>query len=228
MALSILIVEDDATIGAIVAGYLESEGFTPECVSSGQEALRRVATGRYGLILLDLGLPDEDGLAILRKLRGRNAAPVMVVSARNTLDARLAAFELGAADILAKPFDPRELRYRVLNLVGRGHQAGAPARHVLGPWTLDTVTRTVRDAGGRDAGLTAQEYAVLQLLVLGEGRVYSRGQIIDAASVESDPESERAVDTLVSRIRRKLAAGRGAGGLIVTVRGIGYRVERSG
>lgn len=227
MTYPILIVEDDATISTIVSGYLESEGFVSEVAHSGQEALRRVAVGRYSLILLDLGLPDEDGLAILRKLRSRILAPVMVVSARNTMDARLAAFELGAADILAKPFDPRELRYRVLNLIGRERQAELPARFRIGDWTIDAVTRTITDDANRDAGLTSQEFAVLLLLAGGNGKVYSRGQIIDAASTASDPESDRSVDILISRIRKKLSVHNDHGWRIVTVRGIGYRAERA-
>lgn len=225
MGLPILIVEDDLTLGTIVAGYLESEGFVPEVALSGQEGLRRVATGTYGLVLLDLGLPDEDGLAILRRLRSRTQVPVMVVSARNTLDTRLTAFELGASDILPKPFDPRELRYRVLNLVGRQQRESMPGSFRLGDWTLDARTHTVSDANGRDAGLTSQEFAVLRLLASGGGKVYSRGQIIDAASSGSDPESDRAIDILVSRIRRKLSVFRDHSRKIVTVRGIGYRVE---
>lgn len=226
MGLPLLIIEDDTTLSTIVAGYLESEGFTPEVAENGQEGIRRLAVGRHALVLLDLGLPDEDGLAILRKLRSRTQVPVMVVSARSTLDTRLGAFELGASDFLAKPFDPRELRYRVLNLLGR-QRSVKTTRYKLGNWTLDTQLHAVTDHLGRDPGLTSQEFNVLRTLVTGEGRVFSRGQIIDASSAGLDPESDRAIDILVSRIRRKLSTHRDRSALIITVRGIGYRVSRS-
>src|SRR5262245_56609198 len=96
----ILIVEDDATVSAIMSGYLQSEGLAVEVVGNAQQMLERVGRCSYSLVLLDLGLPDEDGLALLRKLRGRTPTPIMVVTARSEIDARLIAFELGAADIL--------------------------------------------------------------------------------------------------------------------------------
>lgn len=224
MAHPILIVEDDTTISTIVSGYLASEGIASEVVDTGQEALRRIAVNPYSLVLLDLGLPDEDGLAILRKLHSRTTMPIMVVSARNTLDARLTAFELGAADILAKPFDPRELRYRIQNLLKRERPANVQTRFTLGRWTLDTATHTVSHTQGQAAALTSQEFALLQTLACGNGRVLSRSQLIDATTSDAGPDSERAIDILVSRLRKKLSADT-AGWSLVTVRGIGYRLE---
>lgn len=228
MALPILIVEDDTTISAIIAGYLESEGFASEIASNGQEMLRRVASRAYGLVLLDLGLPDEDGLTLLRKLRGRADVPVMVVTARDTVDARLAAFELGALDVLTKPFDPRELRFRVLNLVARHVQAAAPpVMHTLGSWRIDLLQHTVESMHtGQPCDLTRTEFNLLAFLLRGGGRVFSRAQLIDAVTGVSEPESDRAIDILVSRLRRKLSSdGQGHGARLVTVRGIGYRLD---
>jgi DNA-binding response OmpR family regulator len=228
MSLAILIVEDDTTISAIIAGYLESEGFTSEVASSGQEMLRRVASRNYALVLLDLGLPDEDGLTLLRKLRGRVDVPVMVVTARDTIDARLAAFELGALDVLTKPFDPRELRFRALNLIARQSRQIEPrAEHTLGSWRINVVEHTVCSTRtGEACELTRTEFNLLAFLLKGGGRVYSRAQLIDAVSGVAEPESDRAIDILVSRLRRKLSSDGGEDGArLVTVRGMGYRLN---
>ncbi|MBC8749279.1 MULTISPECIES: response regulator transcription factor [Paraburkholderia] len=223
----ILIVEDDTTIATITAGYLESEGFKSEVVSNGREMMRRLRTRAYALVLLDLGLPDEDGLSLLRKLRGRLDIPVMVVTARNSIDARLAAFELGAQDVLTKPFDPRELRYRALNVIARHVRAPEPPReYVLGSWRIHLHAHTIHSTRtGKSAGLTRTEFDLLAVLLRGGGRVFSRAQLIDAVTGVSDPESDRAIDILVSRLRKKLASdGRGSEARLVTVRGTGYRL----
>jgi len=222
-----LLVEDDETFSAIASGYLESAGLVVEVVSTGHELLRRVATRSYGAVLLDLGLPDEDGLVLLRKLVGRSEVPVMVVSGRCSMEARLAAFEMGAADILTKPLNPQELRYRVLNMLQRRPSAPVPSSIELGPWRIDIACRTVEStATGQGCPLTRAEFDALVFLLRGNGRAYSRAQILDAVTVAGGPDSDRAVDILVSRLRRKLDAEAHAGAAIVTVRGVGYRVER--
>lgn len=227
MAASILIVEDDITIQSIVAGYLESAGLSVEAVASGQELLRRVADQTYRLVLLDLGLPDEDGLVLLRKLRGRASVPIMVVTGRNDVESRLVAFELGAADVLTKPFDPRELRCRALNLLSR--YADVPPAETpvqFGHWEVDPRSRTVRSmTTGRRCSLTRAEFDLLVLLLRGNGRILSRAQIIDAVTGVSEPESDRSIDVLVSRLRRKLSSESDHRRLIVTVRGLGYRLD---
>lgn len=223
----ILIVEDDLTVSAIMSGYLQSEGLSVEVVASAQEMLERVGKRAYSLVLLDLGLPDEDGLALLRKLRGRTATPIMVVTARSEIDTRLIAFELGAADILLKPFDPRELRHRALNLIQRhGARAPAPVVYEFGRWRVDPVERTVRSIDtDSTCKLTRVEFDTLVFLLRGAGRVFSRAQIIDAVSTTAEPESDRAIDTMVSRLRRKLSETSDHARLIVTVHGVGYRLD---
>jgi DNA-binding response OmpR family regulator len=229
MSARILLVEDDLTISAIVSGYLESEGMVVDVVGTGIELLRRLGSRPYDAVLLDLGLPDEDGLALLRKLASRSEVPVMVVTARNTLETRLTAFELGAADILTKPFDPRELRYRVLNLIRRGALRAVPAKMSFGQWRIDANSRTVESTSS-DAicPLTRAEFDLLLFLLRGKGRVFSRSQILDSVSMDSGPDSDRAVDILISRLRRKLALDLDARSAITTVRGVGYRLEHRG
>ncbi|VVE28014.1 response regulator transcription factor [Pandoraea terrigena] len=224
----ILVVEDDVTIATITAGFLESGGQRTEVVSDGQEMMRRLRMRTYSLVLLDLGLPDEDGLSLLRKLRGRLDIPVMVVTGRDSIDARLAAFELGAQDVLTKPFDPRELRYRALNLIARHGQTQERAReHVIGSWRIHLHARTVdSEVTGESAGLTRTEFDLLAFLARGGGRVFSRAQLIDAITGITDPESDRAIDILVSRLRRKLSVdGQDTQARLTTVRGMGYRLR---
>lgn len=227
MALPILIVEDDITIQSIVSGYLESEGLGVEAVATGHELLRRVIGHRYRLILLDLGLPDEDGLVLLRKLHGRAAAPIMVVTGRTDVDSRLSAFELGAADVLTKPFDPRELRFRIMNLLSRtGPSWVKEDVYRLGHWSVDPRLRTVESTvTRRRCALTRAEFDLLLLLLRGRGRCFSRAQIIDAVTGAAEPESDRSVDILVSRLRRKLSLESDHRAMIATVRGLGYRIE---
>jgi DNA-binding response OmpR family regulator len=228
MSAPILVVEDDETFRAILAGYLEAKGWTVEMVATGQEMLRRISSRSYGLILLDLGLPDEDGLALLRKLLGRSDIPVMVVTGRTCVDTRLMAFELGAADVLVKPLNPRELQYRVLNLLRRSPVLPLASQLIAGPWRIDVSSRTVTSFNsGQHCILTRAEFDTLTFLLRAQGRVCSRAQILDAVTVLTDPESDRSIDILVSRLRRKLGVECDAGKMIVTVRGIGYRIDQS-
>lgn len=228
MSSAILIVEDDRTIAAIMAGYLEAGGLHSDVASNGRELMRRLRTRTYALVLLDLGLPDEDGLTLLRKLRGRIDIPVMVVTARDSIDARLAAFELGAQDVLTKPFDPRELRYRVTNLLARTGKTHEAAREfALDAWRVCLDSRTVySDRSTARVSFTRTEFDLLVFFIRGGGRVYSRAQIIDVVNEVSDPDSDRAIDVLVSRLRRKLSTDGGATDKrLETVRGVGYRLR---
>lgn len=222
----ILIVEDDATISTIMSGYLESEGLAVEVISTGRELLRRLSSQAYSVVLLDLGLPDEDGLVLLRKKVARSDVPVMVVTGRTSLETRLTAFELGASDVLTKPFDPRELRYRVLNLIRRGKQLHRDEFYHFGSWCLDLSKRTVESKiNARRCSLTRAEFDLLVFLLRGKGRVFSRAQILDAITSPGGPESDRAVDVLISRLRTKLSLDSSHADRLVTVRGIGYRLE---
>jgi len=228
MSSAILIVEDDRTIAAIMAGYLEAGGLHSDVASNGRELMRRLRTRSYALVLLDLGLPDEDGLTLLRKLRGRIDIPVMVVTARDSIDARLAAFELGAQDVLTKPFDPRELRYRVTNLLARtGKMQEAAREFALDAWRVCLDSRTVHsERSATRVPFTRTEFDLLVFFIRGGGRVYSRAQIIDVVNEVSDPDSDRAIDVLVSRLRRKLSTDGGTTDKrLETVRGVGYRLR---
>lgn len=227
MSAPILLVEDDETFRTILAGYLEAKGWIVEMVSTGHEMLHLISSHNYGLILLDLGLPDEDGLALLRKLIGRSDIPVMVITGRTSVDTRLTAFELGAADVLVKPLNFRELQYRVLNLLRRSPAPLRVSQLQAGPWRIDVTTRTVvSTVSNQHCTLTRAEFDTLVFLLRAQGRVCPRAQILDAITVSAGPESDRAVDIIISRLRKKLGVEGNAARLIVTVRGIGYRIDQ--
>ena len=226
MTINILVVEDDETFRAILAGYLETQGWTVETAVTGHEMLHRVSSKAYSLILLDLGLPDEDGLAVLRKLVGRCDIPVMVVTGRSHVETKLTAFELGAADVLVKPVNPRELRFRVLNVLRRNEPEPVITQLIIGPWRVDVASRAILSTiTEQECVLTRAEFDTLVFLLRAKGRVCSREQILDAVTVSTGPESERAVDILISRLRKRLNLEDNAGKAIITIRGVGYRID---
>lgn len=222
----LMVVEDDPTFGLVIAAYLEAAGFAVTRIVSGGVALYRLDLERWDAVLLDLNLPDEDGLVIARMVRARSTIPIVVVTGRLNEADRLTALELGVDDFVMKPFEPRELVARVRNLLRRAVPAGPEERHVrAGDIRLDTASRLAADGAGREIDLTPAEFDVLLALARAGGRVLSRSQILDAVAKADAPESERAIDVLVARIRRKIGGSGGGRNPIATVRGYGYRAE---
>ncbi|HLR50421.1 MAG TPA: response regulator transcription factor [Candidatus Sphingobacterium stercoripullorum] len=221
----ILLVEDDKTFSTILAGYLEAKDLSVDTVETGKEMLQIVTTQLYDAILLDLGLPDDDGLILLRRLSNRLAIPIMVITGRSSIETRLTAFELGASDILIKPFHPKELQYRVINLLNKKIDSQVKLRAL--EWEVDLAQRTVVSTQTQATlPLTRAEFDAFVFLLKGRGQVFTRAQIIDATiSSDSNPESERSIDILISRIRKKLSKNQNAPALIETVRGVGYRIN---
>jgi DNA-binding response OmpR family regulator len=178
--------------------------------------------------LLDLNLPDEDGLAIMRSLRARSDVPVVIVTARHGTDDRLAALEMGADDYLIKPFEPRELVARVRNIIRR--YRGADKKKSLfrfARWELDVDRHALRNGNGQSTELTPAEFDLLLALVKNRGHVMSRAQLIDAIVHTEPPESERAVDVLMSRLRKKIEKDADDPKILLTIRGHGYRLADS-
>ena len=221
----LLIVEDDAPFGTIMAAYLDGAGYETTLVTHGRDAFGCMARTRFDGVLLDLNLPDEDGLAIMRSLRARSDLPIFIVSGRRGSDDRMAALEMGADDYLIKPFEPRELVARVGNLLRR-YRGSEPRRHIyrFAGWDLDTDRHTLCAPTGDTTALTSAEFDLLLVLARNSERVMTRSQLIDAIVRTDSPESERAIDVLISRLRRKIETDPENPKILLTVRGYGYRL----
>jgi two-component system OmpR family response regulator len=223
----LLVVEDDEFVQTLLAAYLEKEGFKVMRALNGREMLCLLSQERIDLILLDLTLPDEDGLTLARQVRARSTIPIIVLTARTERHDRLAALEIGADDYMVKPFDPQELCLRVRNLLVRAGNAehqnqnsnrGREVIHFDG-FTLDMAGHALLDKEGEQIQLSPAEFNLLSALAHAPGRVLSRSQLLDAVSRNDEAPSERLIDVLISRLRRKL----GQPQLIVTAPGLGYR-----
>jgi len=218
----ILIVEDDAMLAEAVAAALRQSAHLVSHASSGDEADRALAANEYDLVLLDLGLPRLDGFEVLKRLRQRRSkVPVIVLTARDSPEDRVAGLDLGADDYLTKPFQLAELEARVRALIRRAH-ALASSEIVHGPLKLDMAGRRLY-CNDRPVELSARELAVVELLLLREGRVVTKQQIVDHLYGWEDVSSSNAVEVFVYRLRRKLDE---SGVDIKTVRGMGYIIEK--
>ncbi len=189
---------------------------------SGEEADRALATYDYGLVLLDIGLPNIDGFEVLKRLRSRrNAVPVLVLTVRDAIEDRIIGLDLGADDYLAKPFHLSELEARVRALIRRSH-SNASSELVHGRLRLDMAGRRLF-CDDVPIDLSARELAVIELLLLKEGKVVTKQQIIDHLYGWEDASNSNAVEVFVYRLRKKLEP---SGADIRTVRGMGYLLEK--
>ncbi|PTL59735.1 response regulator transcription factor [Paraconexibacter algicola] len=216
---TILVVEDDARIGALVRAYLERDGFATVWARSGDQARAELPRHRFDLALLDLGLPDVDGLVLCRELADR--LPVIVVSARDEESDRVAGLELGADDYVTKPFSPRELTARVRAVLRRGERA-VPTGHGtldLGVLRIDVDAHEAR-VDDHPIALTAREFELLTYLARQRGRVVGRDELLEAVWGYRSPGQTRTVDVHVAQLRARL----GVPDLIRTVRGVGYKL----
>jgi two-component system copper resistance phosphate regulon response regulator CusR len=221
--MKILVVEDDRTVGQYVKRGLEEQRYHADLVEDGMEGLRLASGGRYDLIVLDLRLPELNGLEVLRTLRDRgNTTPVLVLTAQDAVDFKVQALRSGADDYVTKPFAFEELLARVEALGRRPKEIRSPVLRV-GELELDSETREVRRAGER-IELTPKEYTVLEYLMRHAGRVMSRTLITEYAwDYHFDPGTN-IVDVVINRLRKKVDTGH-AQKLVHTVRGVGYVVK---
>lgn len=212
-------VEDDAKIGAFVSRGLGEAGYAVDLASDGKKALALGLSEPYVAAVVDIGLPGLDGLALIDELRKRGSSlPVLILSARRSLDERVKGLARGGDDYLTKPFAFSELLARVRALVRRSSSATEPTSLTRGDLTLDLLTRAVTRAGRR-VELQPREFALLECLMRRTGEVASRTLILERVwNYDFDPQTN-AVDVLISRLRSKL--GRGAPE-IETLRGLGY------
>ncbi|HYD30942.1 MAG TPA: response regulator transcription factor [Azospirillaceae bacterium] len=227
----LLVVEDEEIVLKLLAAYLEKENFRITRASTGREMMAVLDHKVVHAILLDLNLPDEDGLALARIVRARSTVPIVVLTARTSRDDRLAALRIGVDDYLQKPVDPEELSLRLQNLLtrmsaSRGLEPTGRLRGMIefSGWRFDTSGRTLLSPDDRDVPLTPAEFNLLSALALAPGRVLSRSFLLDAvARTESSP-SERLIDVLVSRLRQKIEPDRTNPRIILTVPGHGYKL----
>jgi two-component system, OmpR family, alkaline phosphatase synthesis response regulator PhoP len=225
MAARILIVEDDPDIAELVARYLGKAGFTTDCAAGGGQALAAIAAEPPDLLVLDLMLPQVDGLEVCRAVRANpatSALPIIMLTARAEESERIVGLELGADDYLAKPFSPNELVARVRALLRRAQRVATPASTTLsyGPIALDPE-RHVVTSDGRVVVLTAKEFLLLEYLLQHRGRVLSRDLLLTDVWGYRYTGGTRTVDVHVRRLREKLPVL--ADGL-VTVKQFGYKL----
>ncbi len=227
----ILVVDDDAKIVRLVRTYLEREGFSVVTAADGPGALDAIERHRPALVVLDLMLPELDGRAVTRAVRRDDeaaATPILIVSARGSTIDRIAGFEDGADDYLAKPFSPAELVLRIKSILrrtaGANAEAGARARLTLADLVVDLDRHEVtRD--GAPILLTNVEFRLLTTLIEAGGRVLSRDQLLDAVYGNDQTDVlDRTVDVHIGRLRDKLGDDADHPRYVATVRGVGYRV----
>ena len=219
----ILVVEDEMQIARNLRDYLEVAGFEVTVASDGSAALASARGDRPDLIVLDLGLPGMDGLDVARELRRLGTTPIVMLTARGEESDRIVGLELGADDYLVKPFSPKELVARVRAVLRRtsGVVAGA---EVLRAADIEIDLPKMRARiSGRPVDLTPTEFQLLATLVREPGRVFTRGQLLDALHGVTIESYERAIDAHVKNLRRKIEPEVGRPRYILTVHGVGYR-----
>jgi DNA-binding response OmpR family regulator len=219
----VLLVEDDAALARGLIKTLRSQGLAVDHVSHGQEALDVVEREPYSAVILDLGLPDMDGLTVLRRLRQAGSrAPVLILTARDTTSDRVNGLDQGADDYLSKPFALSELEARVRALIRRGQGISEP-RLVFGPLSLERATGAVY-LSGTLLDLPRRERSVLEGLMVRSEKVVPRDRLAAEVFGYDEPVAPNALEVYIARLRRKLET---SGVEIVTVRGLGYLLRRS-
>ena len=225
-AARILVVDDDADLRRLVGDFLRSHGLEVDVARDAREMDARLGQARYDLIILDLMMPGEDGLSVLRRLRGDPRPAVIMLSAMGEDTDRIVGLEVGADDYLAKPCNPRELLARVRAVLRRREgPGGAGASRRFGAWTLDVVGRTVRRDGETAVGLTDAEFRVLNAFLDRPLSVLSRDQLLDAAWGANISLNDRVVDNHIVALRRKIEADPTRPRHLVNIRGLGYRFD---
>jgi len=224
-ATRVLIVDDDATIREMLADYLGDHGYEVAQAASGEAMRAEMERARPAVVLLDIGLPGEDGLTLARFLRERyEVGIIMVTGAADVVD-RVAGLEVGADDYIAKPFDPRELRARLKSVLRRLEKKDSPkpqGRVSMGSCLLDFKSRTLSDAKGRDIPITSMEFDLLKALAEHPNQVLSRDQLLGITRNRDWEPFDRSIDIRITRLRRKLEDDPAHPRVIRTVRGAGY------
>jgi DNA-binding response OmpR family regulator len=217
----ILLVEDDALLGDGIQKSLSHLGFTVDWMRDGKQGENALSGEEYAAVVLDLGLPQQDGLALLQSVRGKGLhTPVLILTARDSKLDKLKGFNLGADDYVIKPIDMEELAARLRALIRRSAGRASP-RTQIGAVEIDPDSRQAWHEG-KPVELSAKEFAVLELLVQNAGRVLTRAQLEQSLYGWGDSADSNTIEVFIHHLRKKLGSG-----FIQTLRGIGYTVGRS-
>lgn len=224
----ILVVDDDPEVGFVLRTCLEGQGFAVDIAPSAARVREAMASPAFDLVLLDLGLPDGDGLALITELRQRWTGPVIIVSGRGASVERAVGLELGADDFVTKPFDLRELLARIRSVLRRapaeGATAAAPAqaRFAFDGLALEPELRRLTGRDGEEIHLTSGEFALLMEFVGQPNRVLSRDHLLNVMHGRAAGPFDRAIDVQIGRLRRKIERDAASPRLLRSVRGAGY------
>jgi DNA-binding response OmpR family regulator len=230
----ILIVEDDRSVFRLLQSYLEREGYSVINAETVASMRRIIETTLIGMVLLDVGLPDEDGWSALKWLRARSDMPIIMLTGKGEMTDKVVGLELGADDYLAKPFELRELLARIRTLQRRTEKAAAAvaaapaaeaaagAKLSFAGWVLDPASHLVKSDAGETLHLTQAEFRILALLARSPGVVIPRDDLMTAAAGRDWDPFDRSVDVHISNLRKKLDLDPNLPSLIRTVRGAGY------
>ncbi|MFM5521026.1 response regulator [Aeromonas jandaei] len=224
----ILVVDDHSEIRDLLKRFLEQHGLRVSCARDGKEMKRLLEEREFDLLVLDLMMPGEDGLTLCRELRAKSSLPIIMLTAMGEETDRIIGLEMGADDYLAKPFNPRELLARIKAVMRRTQTDNQPAAETLtrdlrfDRWLLDINRRELVDEDGVGLSLSTAEFDLLKVFLERPQRVLSRDQLLDLARGREAVAFDRAIDTLVSRLRRKLERDPKNPELIKTIWGGGY------
>jgi two-component system, OmpR family, response regulator len=224
----IAVVEDDPEISRMMTSYMTENGFEVTAARSGRDLDRLMASGgKIDCVILDVGLPGEDGLSICRRLRGKSTVPIIMVTGRGTDTDRIVGLELGADDYLPKPFNPRELLARVRAVMRRSTMAEPPPAEVpqvltFEGWRLDMSRRQLFAPDGAPRSLTSGEFNILAIFCQNSRKVLSRDDLLDLLHGRAAAVFDRSIDVQISRLRRKIETNLKDPSFIKTVRYGGY------
>jgi DNA-binding response OmpR family regulator len=228
---TVLAVDDDNNLQVVLREYLEQDGYKFVPAASGAEMMEKIDTAQPDVILLDLVLPDHDGLNLISSIRSKTKAGIIVVSGKSGTTDRVVGLEMGADDYLTKPFEMRELSARIKALLRRGvtmadgskSDHGKVAKIIFGNWCLDrSQYQLFNTETNQSADLTSGEFKLLEALALAPNRVFSREHLFELTRNVNYDVYDRAIDIQIARIRKKLGDDPRSPALIKTVRGVGY------
>ena len=221
---SVLVVEDEMKIARVVRDYLIDAGYHVVMASSGEAALASARGHRPDLVVLDLGLPGVDGFDVARELRATSYVPIVMLTARGEETDRIVGLELGADDYVVKPFSPKELVARVRAVLRRSSTADLLRERPIRVGDVEVDPQRMRvTVDGRQVELTPTEFQLVATLAREPGRVFTRGQLLDAIHGVAIESYERAIDAHVKNVRKKLEPEPGKPRYVLTVHGVGYR-----